>query len=115
MGMDYADYRGRTALTQQSIDKSQKDINYIFRLQAEGLALLSSEPAWSVYVEKLQETLEQHKAVIRAIESKLVDTDRPLSPEVYGKLLPQLAYARGYTQAVETALGLVIESNKKEN
>lgn len=114
MGMDYSEYMEWKGLRPVGFSKSFIDPHHFDQLQQQGLSLLASEPAWSVYTEKLTETLEQHRAVVRAIESKLLDVDRPLSVENYYKLQPQLAYARGYIKAVETALDLVLQSQTKK-
>jgi len=114
MAMDYSDYRIRNVVTQLSIDRSQMQARQLERLQGEGLALLSTDPAWSVYVEKLKEASAQFDSLTKEIENKLTDVRRAITPELFTELRTSLAYARGYLMAVDMALELVVQSQLKK-
>lgn len=107
--MDFIDYRNAQVkrVTDWDIGEQKQRVE---RIQRENLALLSCDPTWNVYCEKLKESCQLFQRTVESLERTLLDVRKPLTYDEYNRFQPQLAYARGYLAAVETALDLVLNS-----
>lgn len=114
MAMDKDDYVSRMGVTQESLNRQARLTTSILeKVQSEALSFLVNDPTWNVYSEKLSAARKTYSDLVADLERRMVDVQRPLTTDEHQKLLPQLAFARGYITAVETALEIVLQSQSK--
>ena len=116
MSWDIDDYQRRLTILQESINQSKPvpTTKLVEKIQQQSLQFLVNDPTWNVFAEKLTEAQKSYQEAAEAVTFRLTDIHHPINFEIHSKLSTQLAYARGFVDALDMALELVLQSNKKD-